>query len=134
MVAALAAGRTGYLPMLNRPGLESLFNLGAAAADPHFAHANQVCEMQEMSKLTMLMGESGDSGLDAELERQIRAHEQEVRGSGGTTGNERFATHRIAQKAGMANIYPDGLFRMQSDDAREYGGAWLGALSRGSSG
>ena len=87
-VAALAAGRTGCLPILNRPGLKILFNLGAAAADPHFAHAKQLCEMQEMSRLTKLMGESGDSELDVELAQLIRAHEQVGAAQTGASGAE----------------------------------------------
>ena len=124
VVTALAAGRTGCLPILNRPGLESLFNLGAAAADPQFAHAKQVCEMQEMSRLTKLIGNSGDPELDKELERQIRLHELVVRGSGDVTGDERFATHRIAEKAGMANIYRTDYFacsQMTHPNTRELG-------------
>lgn len=110
VLAALAAGRTGCLPLLNRPGIESLFNLGAAAADPEFAHAKQAYEMQEASRLTKLMGESGDSRLDEELERQIRAHEQVLRDSGGVTGNEQFGTFRVAEKAGMVAIYRTDYF------------------------
>jgi hypothetical protein len=110
VLAALAAGRTGCIPILNRPGLESLFNLGAAAADPKFAHAKQVYEMQEASRLTKLMGESGDAELDEELERQLRAHEQVVRADGAVAGNEKFGTFQIADKAGMASLYRTDYF------------------------
>ncbi len=105
VLAALAAARTGCIPILNRPGLESLFNLGAAAADPKFAYAKQVYEMQEASRLTQLMGESGDSQLDDELERQLRSHELAVRAYGAVAGNEKFATFKIADKAGMVSLY-----------------------------
>ena len=109
-LAALAAGRTGCIPILNRPGLESLFNLGAAVADPKFAHAKQAFEMQEASRLTMLMGDTGDVGLDEELERQLRDHEQVVRADGAVTGNEKFGTFQIADKAGMVSLYRTDYF------------------------
>ena len=110
VLAALAAERTGCLPILNRPGLESLFNLGAAGSDPKFAHAKQAYEMQEASRLTKRMGECGDSRLDEELEQQLRVHEQVVRASGGITGNEQFGTFRIAEKAGMVPVYRTDYF------------------------
>lgn len=110
VLAALAAGRKGSLPILNRPGLESLFNLGAAGADSKFAHAKQAYEMQEASRLTKLMGVCGDSRLDEELERQLREHEQVVRTGGSVTGNEQFGTFRIAEKAGMVSVYRTDYF------------------------